>query len=367
MRTSMFRPTAVYALVATAAIFFIIACLKAAAVIVVPFLLAIFLVILIAPVYFWLQRKGAPSWLALLAVIFGMLGIGMFGASFFTNAVNEFAGKLPRYQTELTQEINQGIDWLQSHGVEVEDDIAKQMLDTRALFRQTGALLSNVGGLLSNAFVITLVAIFILMEAARMPDKIRHLPGMTDDRWDDLVQIVESVRQYMGMKTIMSALTGVLVIALLKIMGVDYPILLGVLAFLLNFVPSIGSIIAAIPGIMLALVLHGVGDAMLVSVGYVCINVGVSNFLEPRYMGNRLGLSPMIIIVTLFLWAWILGPVGMLLSVPLTMAVKVALEASEKTRGIAYLMSGTVPPPSSEGVTDPVLKHEPPPTQSAED
>lgn len=364
-RQSIFRPTAIYALVAVAALCIIIGSLKLASVIVVPFLLAIFLVILIAPVYFWLQRKGAPSWLALLAVIFGMLGIGMFGASFFTNAINEFAGNLPSYQQKLTAQINDGIHWLQTKGVEVEDDVAKQMLDTRALFRQTGALLTNIGGLLSNAFVIILVAIFILMEAARMPDKIRHLPGMTEDRWDDLVQIVESVRHYMGMKTVMSALTGLLVMGLLFFFKVDYPILLGVLAFFLNFVPSIGSIIAAIPGIILALVLHGVGDALLVSIGYVIINVGVSNVIEPRYMGNRLGLSPMIIIVTLFLWAWILGPVGMLLSVPLTMAIKVALEASERTRGIAYLMSDTVPP-SDSPVTDPTTKASPP-SQSVED
>lgn len=339
----MFRPTAVYALVSIAAMVIIIAGLREAAVIVVPFLLAIFLVILVAPLYFWLQKKGAPSWAALIALILGMLAIGMFGASFFTNAVNEFGSNLPRYQTELTRQINSGVDWLQERGVEVEDDIATQLLDTRALFRQTGYLLTNVGGILSNAFVIILVAIFILMEAARLPDKIRHLPGMTEDGWEDLVQIVESVRQYMGMKTVMSALTGVLVSTLLIIADVDYPILLGVLAFLFNYVPSIGSIIAAVPGILLALVLHGVGGAMLVAVGYVVINVGISNFLEPRYMGNRLGLSPMIIIVTLFLWAWILGPVGMLLSVPLTMAIKVALEASDKTRGIAYLMSDTVP------------------------
>ncbi|WP_269537929.1 AI-2E family transporter [Cerasicoccus fimbriatus] len=338
------RPTALNALLGVAAIVVIIAGMRAAASIVVLFLLAVFVVILIAPIYFWLQRKGAPSWAALIVLILGMLGTGMFAASFFTNAVNDFAGNLNKYQRELSSQINNGVAWLEDRGVEVEEDLVAKTLDTRALFAQTANLLKSVSVLLSNAFIIILIAIFILMEAARLPDKIRHLPGMTDDRWDDLLEIVTNVRQYMGMKAVMSLLTGTLVSILLFIMKVDYPVLLGVLAFLFNFVPSIGSIIASIPGILLALVLHGVGDAAIVTVGYVAINVGVSNVLEPRYMGKGLGLSPMIIIVTLFLWAWILGPVGMLLSVPLTMAIKVALESSEKTKGIAYLMSDTVPP-----------------------
>ncbi|WP_309382518.1 AI-2E family transporter [Cerasicoccus frondis] len=337
------RPTALNALLGIAATVIIIAGLRAAASIVVLFLLAVFLVILIAPIYFWLQRKGAPSWAALIVLILSMLGIGMFTASFFTNAINDFAGNLTKYQKELTVQINLGVEWLEAHGVEVEEDLVAKTLDTKALFAQTANLLRSVSVLLSNAFVIILIAIFILMEAARLPDKIRHLPGMTNDYLEDLEQIVDNVRQYMGMKAVMSALTGVLVTILLTVMGVDYPVLLGVLAFLFNFVPSIGSIIASIPGILLALVLHGVADAAIVTVGYVFINVGISNVLEPRYMGKGLGLSPMIIIVTLFLWAWILGPIGMLLSVPLTMAIKVALEASEKTRGIAYLMSDTVP------------------------
>jgi len=302
----------------------------------------------IAPLYFWLQRKGAPSWAALVFLILGMLGIGTFAASFFANAVNEFAENLPAYQSQLTREIDESVQWLESKGVQIEREEVNQMLDTGQLFKGIRDLLGKISIVLSNAFFIVLVAIFILMEAARLPDKRRSLPGMTDHRWRDLVKIVAAVRQYMGMKTVMSLLTGLLVTIWLYILDVDYPILLGVLAFALNFVPSIGSFIASLPGIFLALLLHGVGEALVCSAGYVAINVGVSNFIEPRYMGKGLGLSPMIVIVTLFLWGWMLGPVGMLLSVPLTMAIKVALEASEKTRSIAYLLSDAVPQTEEE-------------------
>lgn len=341
------------ALVVIASMIIIIAGLKAAATIVVPFLLAVFVVIVVAPWHFWMQRKGVPSGVSLLIIILGMLLLGVFGVSFVTSAVNNFAQNIPRFQVELSQQVDKASHWLAQRGVEVPEDTFKQTLDTSRLFAYARAIAGNVTLLLSNGFVITLVAIFILLEAARLPRKIRNLPGMSDDRWDDFKEIVVNVRQYMAMKSVMSLLTGVLVTALLFIMDVDYPVLLGILAFFLNFVPSIGSIIAAIPGVLLALVLHGPGDAVIVGIAYVVINVGVSNFLEPRYMGKGLGISPMVIIVSLFLWGWILGPVGMLLSVPLTMAIKVALQSSPRTQSIAFLLSdGVQPEPHGPNISD---------------
>ncbi|WOO42433.1 AI-2E family transporter [Rubellicoccus peritrichatus] len=330
-------------LVVIAALIIIIAGLKAAAAIVVPFLLAVFVVILVAPWYFWMQRKGVPSALSLLVIVAALLALGIFGASFFTATVNSFVRNLPQYQTILTQQVSEATGWLEARGVEVPEDAFNQALDTQKLFAYARTIAGSVTILLSNGFVITLVAIFILLEAARLPGKIRNLPGMTDRRWDDFLGIVGNVRQYMAMKTVMSLLTAVLVGSMLWLLDVDYPILLAVLAFLLNFVPSIGSIIAAIPGILLALILQGLGDATICAIGYIIINVGVSNFLEPKYMGKGLGISPMIIIVSLFLWGWILGPVGMLLSVPLTMTIKVALESNPRTRSIAFLLSDGVP------------------------
>lgn len=330
-------------LVVIASIVVIISGLKAAAAIVVPFLLAVFVVILVAPWYFSMQRKGVPSAIALLVIVSALLALGIFGASFFTAAVNSFVRNLPQYQTILTLQVDEATAWLTARGVEVPEDTFKQTLDTQKLFAYARTIAGSVTVLLSNGFVITLVAIFILLEAARLPAKIRNLPGMTNDRWDDFLEIVGNVRQYMAMKTVMSLLTAVLVGTMLWLMDVDYPILLAVLAFLLNFVPSIGSIIAAIPGVLLALILHGFGDAAICAIGYLIINVGVSNFLEPKYMGKGLGISPMVIIVSLFLWGWILGPIGMLLSVPLTMAIKVALQSNPGTRSIAFLLSDGVP------------------------
>jgi len=114
-------------------------------------------------------------------------------------------------------------------------------------------------------------------------------------------------------------------------------------AFFLNFVPTIGSIVAAAPPIFLALVQHGGVSASILAVGYVILNVGVSNGLEPRFMGRGLGLSPLVVVLSMIVWGWVLGPIGMFLSVPLTTAVKISLQANEETRWIAVLLGGGVP------------------------
>ena len=137
--------------------------------------------------------------------------------------------------------------------------------------------------------------------------------------------------------------TGVIIGVALWLIGVDYPVLWGVLAFMLNFVPNIGSIIAAVPAVLLTIVQLGIGPAFLVAVVYVAVNILIGSILEPRFMGKGLGLSTLVVFVSLIFWGWVLGPVGMLLSVPLTMIFKIALESSPETRWIAVLL-GSSPP-----------------------
>jgi predicted PurR-regulated permease PerM len=144
----------------------------------------------------------------------------------------------------------------------------------------------------------------------------------------------------MFLKTVMSLLTGALVALWLLALGIEFPILLGVLAFALNYIPTIGSIVAAVPGILLAFIEFGLGMSALTALAYVVINIGVSNGIEPRYLGHGLGLSPLVVILSVLFWGWVLGAMGMLLAVPLTMTVKIALESSDDTRWMAVLMSG---------------------------
>ena len=121
-------------------------------------------------------------------------------------------------------------------------------------------------------------------------------------------------------------------------LGVDFPLLWAMLAFLLNYIPTIGSIIAAVPAVLIALVQLGPGEASATAIGFVGINMVFGNIIEPRLMGYGVGVSPLVVFIGLFFWGWVFGPIGMLLSVPLTMTLKLALESDKRTRWIAILI-----------------------------
>ena len=146
----------------------------------------------------------------------------------------------------------------------------------------------------------------------------------------------------MAIKTLISLFTGAVVAVFVFIMGLDYPLLWGMLAFALNYVPNIGSIIAAVPAVLLAVIQIGLVKAMIIATGYVIINLAMGSVIEPRFMGKSLGLSTMVVFLSLLFWGWILGPVGMLLSVPLTITAKIALDSREESRWIAVLLGPEV-------------------------
>ncbi len=327
-----------------AAIVVIVAGIKAASSVVILFLLSIFIVVLAAPFFLRMQEKGVPSYIALLILVVGLTALGVFGVHALRLTLDEILRNLPRYQENLQQQVGTILVWLEGKGVETPDQMIRNALAEKTPVRMLTDTITTATQLLGRVFIVLLIAIFILLEAAILPNKLRSIPGLSDDTFDRISMVIDNVRRYIGMKTIMSLLTGALVGGFLFIMGVDYPVLLGILAFILNFIPNLGSIMAGIPGVLLAFIQHGPGVASLVTLGYVVINVFVSNFLEPRYMGRGLGLSPMVIVITLVLWAWVLGPLGMLLSVPLTMALKIAMESIPETRGLAILM-GSHPNP----------------------
>jgi len=166
---------------------------------------------------------------------------------------------------------------------------------------------------------------------------------------------LQNLGRYLGIKTIVSLATGICAGILTWSLGLDFPLLWAMLAFLLNYVPTIGSIIAAVPAVLLALVQLGPGAAGATAVGFAAINVVFGNIIEPRLMGYGVGISPLVIFVGLVFWGFIFGPVGMLLSVPLTMTLKLSLESDERTRWIAILIGSerdaqhALTHPASEG------------------
>jgi predicted PurR-regulated permease PerM len=155
---------------------------------------------------------------------------------------------------------------------------------------------------------------------------------------DRLETVARQIQRYLAIKTVVSMATGLLAGIWVAALGLGVPLLWGLLAFLFNYVPTLGSIVAAVPPTLLALVQFGVWRGALVAIGYVAINIVLGNFVEPYLYGRRLGLSTLVVFISLVFWGWVWGPVGMLLSVPLTMLVKIALENTEDLRWLAVML-----------------------------
>lgn len=337
-------------LLSTAAVIIIIAGMRAAQTLVVPFLLAGFVSIIFAQPLIWLRSKGVPTWLALVIIVAAIACLGLFFAVVIGDSIATFSDNLPFYQTRI-QSIMESIQgWLQRIGVQIPADILSSYLDVGAIMRIAAGMLSGIGNLLTNGFMIILTVIFILMEAVSLGPKFRAALQGRKYKMSQVQNLTQSINKYMGIKTLTSLATGIVVAVWLAILGVDFPMLWGLLAFLLNYVPSIGSIIAAIPAVLLALIQLGVWPAVLAAIGYLVVNNVIGTFLEPRIMGHRVGLSTLVVFVSLVFWGWVLGPVGMFLSVPLTMIVRLVLQENKGTQRLAILLDSETPsesPPES--------------------
>lgn len=328
-----------------AALVVIVAGLRYAQSVIVPFLLSVFIAVAAAPLLNRLQRLHLPRWLALLTVIATVIAV-VFGLSVLIGrSVNEFTQDLPRYQTRLQDEFAGLLQWLHGLGLELPDEGLRSALDPGAAMRFASQLLTGLQSMLTNAFLILVTVSFILLESWSMPDKLRAAFPSTQGSLDTLELVVDKIRHYLGLKTVISLATGVLIAVWLALIGVEYPMLWGLIAFLFNYVPTIGSIIAGVPAVLLAFVQGGLPLALLTAGGYVAVNVGMGNVIEPRVMGRGLGLSALVVFLSLVVWGWVLGPVGMLLSVPLTMVVKVTLDTDESTRWLGILLG---PPVSTD-------------------
>ncbi len=325
-------------LVTMAAFVVVVAGMSAAKVVLVPFLLAAFIAIITAPALFWLQRKGFPAWLALLIVILGVLFVALLMVGLVGSSVKDFTRDLPVYEAKLKQQTALITDWLERLGVNISGLSLTEIFDPGAAMKLVAALLNSLGNVLANGFLILMTVIFILLEASGFPAKLRAALGGPDTSLVRFDSFISNVKHYMAIKTLISLATGILVAIWLTVIGVDYPLLWGFLTFALNYVPNIGSIIAAVPAVLLAMIQIGFIGSLLALAGYMAINLLMGSVIEPRFMGRGLGLSTLVVFLSLLFWGWILGPVGMLLSVPLTITAKIALDSRDDTRWIAMLL-----------------------------
>lgn len=321
----------------------LIAGMRAAQSLLVPFLLAAFIAIVCAGPMHWLQKRKVPVGLAVFLVILAVIGCGLTVLLLVGTSVNDFTGALPDYQKSLREQTLALVAWLGGLGLKISPTLITDYFDPGKALQLAGNTLARTSGVLANAFMILLTVIFILLEAAGLPGKLRAGLDNAETSLQSFERFNTGVQQYLAIKTLVSIATGVLISLWLFLLGLDYPLLWGLVAFLMNYVPNIGSIIAAIPAVLLAVVQLGPIPSLIVAGGYLVVNLLMGNVIEPRLMGRKLGLSTLIVFLSLVFWGWVLGPVGMLLSVPLTMIVKIALEQREDTRWLALLLGSESP------------------------
>jgi len=373
-----------------AALFIIVYGLREAQPVLLPITVAALLAVICNPGVRWLEARKVPNVLAVLLVVAGLMGLFVVMGALVGGSVSGFREALPDYVYRLETMFTITTKWLEKYGIKVElDELTKVVEPGKAASQAMNLVSSSMNALvsaLSNTFLVMLTMILILMEGKTIPAKLRAVYGDPEADISHFTQMAGKVQSYLAIKTVLSLATGLLVGVWAAILGVDFAMLWGLLAFLLNYIPNIGSILAAIPAMLLALVQLGVWPSVALGAGYVVVNTVIGNVIEPMWMGRKLGLSTTVVFLSLAIWYEIWGPVGMLLSVPLTMILKIMLEHSREGESIAILLdtgedllaaqaaeeeqlrqSLSAPPPPSEPPPTSRSADVPPPPRAARD
>jgi predicted PurR-regulated permease PerM len=336
-------------LLVAASFVIVVAGLKAAASLFLPFLVALFLAMVSLPLLNWLQKKGIPTPIAVLITIVVVFAVVFGFGVLIGGSIAGFTEAAPRYRERIELMAADVLQWFASLGIAVPQELTTDIVRPGRVMDLAATTLRGVAAVLSNLLLVSLTIVFIYLEAAGFPEKLQAAFGRSAGA-ERFAKIRHEVNHYLGIKTLISLVTGTLVGSAMAIIGVDFPVLWGALAFVLNYIPNLGSIIAAVPPTLLAAVQLGPGHAIAVALVFAALNATLGSFLEPYLMGRRLGLSTLVVFLSLIFWGWVWGPVGMLLSVPITMIIKIMLENSQDLRWIAVLLDASPKPGDVEAV-----------------
>ena len=326
-----------YSFMVMASVVIVLAGVKSASAIIIPFLLSLFIAIILTPSYNFFKNKGIPEAISLLLVISVFLTFLALVAKLIGTSVTDFSANINMYSEKLTSYYMSIASYAQEFGVVLPVDEFSTLIDSKRIMTFGTTVLQSMGSMFTNGFVIILTVVFMLLESSHFLAKIDFADG-DRDTVVHIKEISQKIKQYMVLKALISLLTGFVVWIALLFIGTDYAFLWGVMAFMFNFIPNIGSIIAAVPAVLITLVQLGSFSALLVTALYTAVNIIIGSFIEPKVMGRGLGLSTLVVFLSLLFWGWLLGIVGMLLSIPLTIMAKIAFDANDNTKWISVLL-----------------------------
>lgn len=317
----------------------ILAAFKEGSQIVTFVFLSLFFTAILSPVQSQLRNKGLPNLVALVAVLLIVTVLFLFVAAIIQTSIFSFINNLPLYKEKMGLLIVDVLTFAKGFGFNVDPKQAIAMVDLNALFTLFRQMLGNIGSLFSAMLLLLLGTGFLLVEGTNFERKLTMVFHRYPDAMGHFTLFWRTLQRYFTIKTLTSLITGGVITIVLLMFGIDYPLLWGLLAFLLNFIPVIGSFVAAIPALMLALMMNGLPTFLWLTLIYFIVNNFITNVVEPKLMGSGLGLSPAVVFFSLIIWGWLLGPAGMFLAVPLTMTLKIAFESNQKTAWIGFLLA----------------------------
>jgi predicted PurR-regulated permease PerM len=324
----------VLVLVAIASVFVIIFGIRASAVILNPILLSIVITITVLPLPDRLQKRGFPGWLALLTTVIAVVGSLGLVIALFVVGLAKLSISLPTYAESIATRSAEAASWLQS----VLANLDLGSLDSSQIGRIIQTVLGAVGNALVTVGMTLLIFIFMLGAAVSLPGTSRLGVSTSQPIVSKVTDLTEDVRRYISIMTVINLLVAAGNTVLLWVLGVDFALLWGLLSWALGYIPTVGFWLALIPPTILAWAELGLREALIVFAGYVIINGSVQNFIQPKMMGTRLNISPVVVFVSLFVWGWLLGGIGAILSVPLTLLILSFLDSFEVTRWIVALL-----------------------------
>ncbi len=338
------------AIIMLAGVAILLLAMREASEILAPILLAFVLAICTTPFLYWFMEKGASGGLALIITILIDLVIVVLIVWLVSMSLSNFSETISTYQGRIDEMEQQLGGVVNNLGIEKEDLTSEDSSMTSSLLGYAAGFAGGIVSGLSNWVTILMVGIFFLVEATVMPKKIESLTDESDPGLMWILNLNKGMREYMVINAGVGALAAVLNTILLYALGIEFAVLWGLLSFFMSFIPSIGFLISVIPPAIMALLQFGPQQMLIVIGAFVLINFLVDNVIKPRFIQEGVNISVAVTFISLIIWAWVLGPIGAILAVPMSMIVQAIFDSRENTRWVAYLMgSGAEPYQKDEG------------------
>lgn len=354
MAASLEKRGIVTLLLGLASLVLVVAGLRAVSDLMSPILLSLFVAMITSPLMQWLKARGVPSWLAYTLVLLGVIAVGLVLILFLAASLAQLSAELPTYRNLIDQQLTELVQWLDGKGIQAQDIKELEWFQPGRILQALLYFISALLGTVSNVGFTLLIFIYMLASAPNFSSRLRYGLATDPPMLARFRHFSSSISTYLLIKSWLGALTALLQILLMGFLGINFAVLWGVFSFLFNFIPNVGFYISLIPPLLIALLTLGWAKAIIFAVGYTLINNFFDIAIAPRYLGKGLDLSTIVTFLAVVFWAWILGPIGAFLALPLTVMVKtLLLEPFPETQLLAQLMGSGSPgdrlvPPTAE-------------------